>query len=317
MKKKNLLLSLFAILALTSCGKSNDNFKLSVAFPNGAPALSQYDIAYSLINNESPSITNTKLSDAASIKAGLIDKQYDLIIAPANLGAQVYNTNQSYTMLCGLTYGNIYFASTTKIETIDDLNNMNFVSFSKGSITDLVSSYIIKESNVSVTTTYMDSAADTKTALVADQKENTVYLVADPTASASKIALNKQNKECYLVSVEDVWKSITGYDGFVQAALFVKKDTFNDHKEVVLDYLDRLEKSCNNLNDLSKLSENNKKITELGYFNLPDAVLKSAIPGCNIKYRKASDIKDMFERTYNLNLSLVGGKLPDEGFYQI
>jgi hypothetical protein len=50
---------------------------------------------------------------------------------------------------------------------------------------------------------------------------------------------------------------------------------------------------------------------------LPEKVLQSAIPGCNIKYVKASELKEMFEATYNLNLALIGGKLPDEGFYQI
>jgi hypothetical protein len=58
-------------------------------------------------------------------------------------------------------------------------------------------------------------------------------------------------------------------------------------------------------------------LKELEYFDLPEKVLQSAIPGCNIKYVKASELKEMFEATYNLNLALIGGKLPDEGFYQI
>ena len=47
----------------------------------------------------------------------------------------------------------------------------------------------------------------------------------------------------------------------------------------------------------------------------PEAVLAKSIHGCNIGYNKATDIKEMFEFTCNLNLALFGNKLPDDDFY--
>jgi hypothetical protein len=152
---------------------------------------------------------------------------------------------------------------------------------------------------------------------VANQDKDAIYLLAEPQASAAKIALNSKGINSSLLSIEELFKSKTGFDGFSQASLFVKKSTYINHKELVEDYLNKLENSISYINNLDNISNTTKMLKELEYFDLPEKVLQSAIPGCNIKYVKASELKEMFEATYNLNLALIGGKLPDEGFYQI
>ena len=317
MKKRIIVLcGLLATFSLLSCGNdTTDDYVLSTATPVGAPALAQFELAYNYTEDSNYSVTT--LSGASYIKAALISGSYDLIYAPINLGAQVYNSNQSYTLLCGITFGNLYLGSKGEINSLSDLNGKDLVLFGKGTINDLITNYILDSNNIETNSiTYVADAATAKTSFVSDS-DNKVYLLADPTKSASQIALKGNNISTYFIDIEEEYKNLTTYDGFAQAGLFVKKTTYQNHQDLVLDYLDKLEGSIESLNNLDNVSENNEKITELGYFSLPDAVLKSAIPGCNIRYETASSIKDMVEATYSLNLSLMGGSLPDEGFYQI
>ena len=313
--KKKILSILVMPLLLISCNSNitstSNSYTLTVAVPKGAPAIAQSLISYNIDNKANI------LDGAPNIKAALTAGSYDLIYAPSNLGCQVYNANQSYTMLAGITFGNLYFASTSSINSVSDLNNKNIILFGKGSINDLVSKYIIEQNNIEANISYLDSANDTKTMFVANQDKDAIYLLADPQASAAKIALNSKGINSSLLSVEELIKSKTGFDGFSQASLFVKKSTYTEHKELVEDYLNKLENSISYINNLDNISNTTKMLKELEYFDLPEKVLQSAIPGCNIKYVKASELKEMFEATYNLNLALIGGKLPDEGFYQI
>jgi len=313
--KKKILSILVMPLLLISCNSNitstSNSYTLTVAVPKGAPAIAQSLISYNIDNKANI------LDGAPNIKAALTAGNYDLIYAPSNLGCQVYNANQSYTMLAGITFGNLYFASTSSINSVSDLNNKNIILFGKGSINDLVSKYIIEQNNIEANISYLDSANDTKTMFVANQDKDAIYLLADPQASAAKIALNSKGINSSLLSVEELIKSKTGFDGFSQASLFVKKSTYIEHKELVEDYLNKLENSISYINNLDNISNTTKMLKELEYFDLPEKVLQSAIPGCNIKYVKASELKEMFEATYNLNLALIGGKLPDEGFYQI
>ncbi len=318
MRKNNylkVLVILLFVCILISCKSKTNDETLSVAFPSGAPSLSSIYISKEEKDGNNKTKTDI-LNDSSVIKASLINETYDLIVAPANLGAQIYNQNKSYYMISGITFGNLYLVSKDEIESVSDLNNYNFISFGKGSITDLVSSYILKENNITTNTSYLTSAADTKTNFLSSNKEQEVYLLAEPLFSALKDNYTKNNKPFHYISVEEEWKKLTDLEGFLQAALFVKKDTYLNKRDLVDDYLKRLEESINNINNKDLIGKNNKMIKDLGYFNFTDDVMYSAIIGSNIKFITKDNLKEIFEKTYYLNLSLIGGKIPNEEFFK-
>lgn len=318
MRKNNylkLLVILLFVFILTSCTNKTKDETLSVALPSGAPSLSSIYITKEEKDGNNKTKTDI-LNDSSVIKASLINETYDLIVAPANLGAQIYNQNKSYYMLSGITFGNLYLVSKDEIRSLSDLNNYNFISFGKGSITDSVSTYILKENNITTNISYLTSAADTKTSFVSSNKEKEVYLLAEPLFSALKDNFTKSNKPFYYISIQEEWKKLTNLDGFLQAALFVKKDTYLNKRDLVDDYLKRLEESINNINNKDLISKNNKIIKDLGYFNFTDEVMYSATIGSNIKFITKDNLKEIFNKTYSLNLSLIGGRIPDEEFFK-
>lgn len=310
--KKKLFAMLFLTFILMSCTNKNENnnFKLNVLCPQGAPAMGIAK-TYSTYSN----VNTTLVNGTAEIKSSFLTSSYDVVIAPSNLGAQIYNANESYQMFAGLSFGNIYFASTTQILSIGDLNNKEIVLFGKGSINDLVANYVLNYNNITSSISYMDSASDTKTAFVTNENPEKVYLLAEPTMSAASIALKSKNIESYNLSVTSLWNEATKLEGFMQASIFVKKETYILHKEVVDNYVEDVKESVNYLNDLTNLDTTISYLSNVNV-NITAKVAKTAIPNSNIKYVDAKYAKEMFEKTYKLNLALVGGKLPNDGFYK-
>ncbi len=310
---KKLLFPLMFVCALASCTKQETKTDtLKIAVPSGAPSLSLLDIMY----DEASRNTVDILNDSSVIKSSFLNDTYDLIVAPANIGAQMYNSAENYYMLAGLTFGNLYLVSKTEFNSVSDLTNFNFISFGKDTITDMISSYILNKNNITLNTSYLSSTADTKTAFISSNNACEVYLIADPIYSVVKSNFESNSKPFYSVSLTSEWKKSANTDGFLQAALFVKKDTYENNLDLVNSYLDKIEKSINNLNNESNISTTNQKIKELNIFDFSDEVMKSAIKGSNTRYVSGKDSKEIFEATYSLNLNLIGGKLPDEEFYK-
>lgn len=308
---KKILFPLLFVITLASCNKQeNKTETLTLASPNGAPSLSMLDLMYE--NKDSVDILN----DSQVIKASMLNESYDLIIAPANLGAQMYNASSNYYMVAGLTFGNLYLVSKTQFNTISDLSNFNFISFGKGTITDLVSSYVLEENNLNLNTSYLSSTSDTKAAFISSTESNEVYLLADPIYSVLKSSFNENSKPFYSISLTSKWNELTQVDGFLQAALFVKKDTYQKRLDLVNSYLDKIEESINNLNNEKNISLTNQKIKDLNIFDFSDEVMLNAIKGSNIRYLSGLESRMIFETTYSKNLGLIGGKLPDEEFYK-
>lgn len=308
---KKFLFPLIFVLTLISCNKKESNIDtLSIAVPGGAPSLSVLDLMY----DDKDSID--VLNDSAVIKSSFLNESYDLIVAPANIGAQVYNANKNYYMLAGLTFGNLYLVSKTPFNTISDLSSFNFISFGKGTITDLVSSYVLKENNITINTSYLSSTADTKTAFISTTNEKEVYLIADPIYSQVKSNFKTNSKSFYSISLTEEWNKCTNTQGFLQAALFVLKKTYLSKEELVNKYVDQIKESITNLNNESNINITNQKIKDLNIFDFSDLVMINAIKGSNIRYLSGIESKEIFEKTYSHNLSLIGGKLPDEEFYK-
>ena len=310
--RKRIIGILFLTLLITASCSKKENEKLRIASPQGAPLLAQFNIDYNNLSDNKYTID--KLTGPADIKEALIENKYDLIYAPINLGMSIYNTNKSYCLLRGITFGNLYFGSKENINSIEDLNNKDIVLFGKNTINDVIANHLFDYYNITPNNIeYVSDTATSKTQFVASSDK--VYLLADPTKSLSYYSLLSNNINTYYLSLQDLLNESDGIDGFAQAGLFIKKDlSLNDSR--VIEYLNSLNESIDLLNNSDLIESNNSKIKELGYYNFSNQILLSAISGSNIRYVKASDMKDIVEKTYSLKLELVGGSLADEGFYK-
>ena len=306
MKKLFTILLLLFLLTITSC-TSVSNDTISIASPLGAPSLATLDIAYKSRFEADSKYKFDTLSNTTDVKAAFLSSSYDFIVAPVNIGAQIYNTNQSYKLVAGLTFGNLYFVSKTKIESINDFRDKNIYLFGKNTINDIVTLSVLNKYNVEANINYNDSVNTNKTAFLADTSD-AIYLLAEPVKSAISQTLNSKGVDVYSISVNNEFSE----SGFLQAGLFAKT---NIKKEIVEEVVSDIKLSISNLNKSENISTTNNKIKELEYFDLSDDVIKEAIKGSNIDFISGDKIKNIFEFTYKDSLSLIGGELPNEEFY--
>lgn len=309
MKKFISLLFIFVFtFILISCGKDNtkDNYKLSVISPSGAPGIAIAEMATN--NTESYEFSLNKTPDV--LKSSFLAAKEDIIIAPVNLGATMYNNTGKYVLASVLTWGNLYIASRIENFTLDMIDEVEeVIFFGKTTINQYIVEKVLAYNDVLPSNiTYLESTQLTQAQLIA--KDNVVVLIAEPALSVAKT----KTSNITAISVQDLYAEMSGGSSYPQAGCFVRKETIENHKGVVDDFINDLEASANktstNLEEIAGYAE----ALEMGG---KKPILINAIPNCNIKFKSATNVKTQIEALFNdaQALAYCGGKLPDEGFY--
>ena len=132
--KKVILLSLIP-LVLCGCGRKDKYKDLRFVVPTGAPAIAMS--AFAEIKGFET------VTDPSSIVPMMAAEQVDVAVLPTNVGVTAINAKKvPYKLLCTITFGNLYVASTGK----DDNGVMDaddyIVSFQQGAVPDKIFHYV-------------------------------------------------------------------------------------------------------------------------------------------------------------------------------
>ena len=121
-----------------------------------------------------------------------------------------------------------------------------------------------------------------------------------------------KNNNIYSISVEELFKEITGIYGFPQAGLFVKADSIKEHKKIVDEFISKARSSAiATSNDLENVA---KKAEELGLGKA--SILTNAIPKCNIRFTSAIDSKNDILKFIEFDyINSFFGMIDEEFFY--
>ena len=295
--------SLLCTLLLSAVVFAEDfeSYTITVSSPNGAPAIALVSLA-----KENPE--NYTYVAAEAIAAEFANANADFIIAPVNAGAKLYKMGKSqYKLAAVVTWGNLYFASQKKNFKLKDIKKSEITLFGENTINASVALSVLEKNKIKPkTVSYLGSAAATQNLLLTDS--NAIVLTAEPALTAAKI----KNQKITAYALNDLYKKSTGYDGFVQAGLFVKSETLENHAEEAKEFLRRAEESCAKcqtaLESVAKDAASLKIMPN-------EKVALSAIPNCSIKFVKASEAKTQLEATANIDIKQYGGALPEDDFY--
>lgn len=300
-KLKYLLLSL--LFAVTSCSQPEDNYKLSIASPSGAPGIAIAEISYNYYDD----YTFYANQDVQLLQTSFLNAYTDIIIAPINLGITMYNKTGSYLLAGVVTWGNLYFASRMENFTIEDMNGKDVIFFGNGTINQYVVESVLNYKNVKPKNIkYVGDTSTTRDQLI--NGENTIVLVAEPALSVAKSKVSNITS----ISVQDLYAEMTNSGSYPQAGCFVRKQTIEEHKTVVDNFIVKIEESC------KKTQTNTEEIA--GYaehlkLGGTKQALVTAIPNSNINFVKAIDCQTQIETLFGNALNYCGGKLPDASFY--
>ena len=314
MKNLKVLFSLFLVLLMAlfvACDKEQENNnnndekleKIKVFLPNGAPLMS----IGGLIGNEAFEFEFANGADALS--AALIKEDYDMIIAPLNLGAKLYLAGTSmYKLDSVITTNNTYLVSKNEITSTADLAGLNVLAYGRNSTPDIIFKAALTKNNVTCNVAYQGTVADVFGLFKGGSEEATYSLLAEPQVTM----LKKSNPNLYVL---DMAKEVEDGKVFPQACLFVKvssSDKYDKHLELIKENINSL-----NANPTDYAAKVEDKHTF--FKTMTKEILAPALPNCNIVYLKASSNKGVVEDYIGLlntyAPALLGGKTVDEGFY--
>ena len=298
---KKLLSLILAAMMLLSCVAFAEAPVMKVSSPAGAPGLALATLAV-----QAPE--NYTFVAAETISAEFASAQADFIVAPINAGAKLFKMGKStYQLAAVVSWGNLFVASQKENFQLEDMNGAKVTLFAENTINASVARYALEANGITpASIEYLASAANTQALLMSDPEA--IVLTAEPALTAAKI----KNDKITGYSLNELYKAATGFDGYTQAALFVKAETVANHKDAVDAYIAQVAESC------AKATTDVEAVAAaaVALEILPNQkVAVNAIPGCAIRFVSALEAKEQVETTANIDLAQFGGAVPADDFY--
>lgn len=307
---KKILTMFIAILCLgllVSCTESKTN-KVSIIVPSGTPTLGVADALHS----DADLFEYNVVQGSDALVAAFTNANYDIIVAPVNLGAKFYSSlnNYEYVFYQTIVGGCFYLVTSEDITELSQINGKEITVFGANSTPDVIIRSLINYYNLDVKINYVSDVAEANASLISNK--STIIVSAQPSISKFN-ASGKFN----VIDLQAEWKKMSGSTYSIpQAGIFVKKSKLDDKS--VVNALNKLNASLSlSTTNSDKLAESGTQIDE-ALNKIGKETLIKAIPHCNFVTTKnnMAEIEFYFNKLIELNLGqTMGGKLPSEDFY--
>ena len=296
---------LLSMLLMVGCIDDSSK-KVSVIVPTGTPSLGIANVL-----NDKTLVDANIVSGSDPLIAAFTNASYDVVVAPVNLGAKLYNSNEnfSYILYKTIVWGNYYLVSNEEIETLENLEGKTVLVFGMNSTPDVVLRTLISAKNINVNLEYVDDVTTANSYLLSGKAD--IIVSAEP--SLTKISANKN---FYILDLQKQWQQLTGRYSLPQAGIFIKKN-IKDEK-YLKSVLDKMIESVQMASTKPNVLVANAINVDENLAKIGEETLQKAIGNCNLRVEETDKeaIEFYFSQVIKLGIgATVGGKLPDEGFY--
>ncbi|MDJ1160270.1 ABC transporter substrate-binding protein [Chelatococcus sp. SYSU_G07232] len=256
------------------------------------------------------------------MRAGLASGSMKAVIVPSYVAANLYNRGLGVHLVNIMTGGLLHVVAGEKIGRLDDLAGRKLAVPFRNDMPDLILRRLLAKAGLQpgkdVALDYAGSPPEATQMLLAGHAD--AALLAEPAATAavlrSKLSLRGLGRA---IDCQREWAKATGGSGFIPQAGLAVTRAFID--EVGRDGLVRLQQSLQSAVQFvveHPVRASLATATELG---LLGPVVAEAIPHSNLAALPASSIRRELEAFFTLlaedDLRIIGGKLPDDGFYAL
>ena len=317
--KKFICILLGVLLAVFAVGcDSGEEGDITLMAPDGAPALAAASIfADGTIGGRT--VNSSIVAGADEISTNVANGTADIAIMPVNLAARIYNGGAKIKLVSVSVTGCLYMVGKSDLASLSDLKGKIVYNIGRGATPDITLKYILNENGVEyvesdvavegkVALQYVSAASELVPMLKAGVAE--YGIMGEPAVTnCNKVAGTKT-----VLDVQAEWEKIVG-NGYTQACLVVsekiagKKAFMNALTDVLSANLDWCKANADGLKTLLK-----GKGSALSVDFTPELIDRA-----NVCYLPASEVKQSVESyrgvLMGFNPNLIGGKLPDSGFY--
>lgn len=327
-----LVVALALATGLTGCGSSGSQTttsspaakleKLTLVAPPGPMAI---PLAYIAVNNKLADVADkTEVviwENPDQLKAYVAGGQGDFVTMPSNNSAIFYNKGLKLQLL-DISVWNITYllAADPTAGSFADIKGQSLVVPFQGSVPDLMFQYIAKAQGLDPQKDFkLRYAADPTQAaqlLLSGQADNGVISEALATSVVLQTAVTARPINRAL-AFDQAWADATG-GGDSPIAGTIATSSVLDKPEVIAaferEYQVAVQWMLDNPEDAGRLVE-----TQLPQLGLKAAVMVASLKSIRWKYTTAVDARAGLEAFYQalseLSPEVIGGKLPDDGFY--
>ncbi len=256
------------------------------------------------------------LEEPMMVRARMLKDQPELAVLPLNIGAILYNKGLPYQVVAIPVWGTLYLmGSDTTLTGWSTLKNKRIYLMGQGTTPDILFRYLLKNQGMDPDTdVILDYSYPTHISLAnaVAAGQAGLAVISEPLVS---LARSKNPLVRQLMDLNTEWTRAFPGNQMPQTALMARKDFLRDHPDWVMQVCDAWARSIDFVNREPVKAADRIVIHKI----LPNpAVAVSAIPGCNLRFRYASDIRTQISQFLQVFLTFnpeaVGGKLPDEEF---
>ncbi len=282
--KKNWIV--FLLVMLTACNPPSSAPTLRVLVPTGAPTIAFVPMILEELH------TVVTVSGTDLLLAGFVNPnpEYDIIIAPINVGAKLIENNSTTYRLWGvLTWGNLYIVAQDET-TLTQAGTLAL--FGENAIPQKIFDALDISSKVALSTMYYPSVADASMQLLTQRSQ--AAMLAQPLVSAVIANASKNNQSLQVVlDLQQLWKEKTGFDNYPQAAIFVEAKAYENKSAIINQQLLSIQQYLIDISfDKEKLMSDLSKIVSENLGLPATNILVDAFDQMNIRLEKAEDVID-------------------------
>jgi NitT/TauT family transport system substrate-binding protein len=316
---KKLSYLLLAFLLLSGCGNEAGNESgrsvYTIAALKGPSAMGMIRMIDSLNQGTRHSLKIKILNEPMQVRKMMLDGTADFAILPTTMAAIMYNKGLKYQIIGVPVWGTLYLAgNNTDVNRWEDLKAKRIYVMARGMTPDVMFRYLLRKNGIDpdkdVTLDYsFPTHIDLANALVSGQAG--IGIISEPLASL----VIRRNKNIRIIfSLDKEWKRFDNVP-IAETAFLGKETVIHNDRELVTQIISSYSFSTRWVNQ----HPDSAAVLIVKYGILPDnEAAFSAIPGSNLKFVKADDVRkeigDYLNVFYKLNPDIVGGKMPDENF---
>ena len=287
--------------------------------PAGPSAVLAYAVESGALRSFAERVTFKVWRTPDEMRAGLTSGRMGAVVVPTYAAANMYNRGLGVRLVNVMTNGMLYVTATDPaISDIGSLRGRRLALPFKNDMPDSILRRIAKARGLNVDkdidVQYTATPIEAVQMLVTGRAD--AALTPEPAASAAimrgmlaGVAVRRA------IDVQKEWASISGGARIPQAGLAVSKEFAETFDVVAL--MDALASArdfvVNNPGSAAQLAS--------AYLDLPAPVIETSIPYCNLIATKASSKKTellgFFRQLTEDQPKMIGGKLPDDGFFAI
>lgn len=325
-----ILVLALVLASLSACKLPNNETVIRIGYMQGPTGMGIAKLIHdngSLAGNDKYQFV--KFEDAQKATVALLKGSIDLACLPTNTASTLYNTKDGAVQVLALNCLNSLYLMTksgVEITSFEQLEGRTIYTIENGT-PKIILQHLLNELGVNATVKTdvkinnnlkaLAQPSDLKDAMITGAVD--IALVPEPVATAAPLQIVAQGKDhSYKVALDlkNVWSEASDTP-VAMGCIVGKTDFVTAHKKAVNSFLDEYRASIEFISNEQNSELAASYIVESEVLGAAGAAKKSLKNlGDQITYVDGENMKAILSSFFSaLDPSVLGGKLPDEGFY--